>query len=164
MRKLPIRKSPTISSISSDRACQVRCGKPLVMYKALPRTTRSIPNVTKNEGILSWVTNQPLNRPMNTAARIANKKPSSSDVTPSLKSVHMSTGAKPNTEPTDKSNSPAIISKVMARAIIPSSGIKASRLPRLNALKYCPEDNTVKTTSSPTTNTKGPNSGRRMSF
>ena len=51
---------------------------------------------------------------------------------PSLKSVHITTGEKPNTEPTERSNSPAVISSVMASAIMPSSGVKASRLPMLS--------------------------------
>ncbi len=52
-----------------------------------------------------------------------------SEVTPKpLNSVHISTGEKPNTEPTDRSNSPEVISSVIASAISPSSTVKASML------------------------------------
>jgi len=43
-----------------------------------------------------------------------------------LKSVHISTGAKPNSQPTERSNSPAVISSVMASAMRPSSTVKVS--------------------------------------
>ena len=65
---------------------------------------------------------------MKAATSSATTKPTSSEVTPALNSVHISTGEKPNSEPTDRSNSPDVISSVMASAIRPSSTVKASVL------------------------------------
>ncbi len=45
-----------------------------------------------------------------------------------MNSVHISTGEKPNSEPTERSNSPDVISSVIASAIRPSSTVKASVL------------------------------------
>ena len=59
------------------------------------------------------------------------------DVASVLYRVHMSTGQNPNSEPTERSNSPAVISRVMASAISPNSTVKASMLPMLRDL---PED------------------------
>ena len=50
---------------------------------------------------------------------------------PALKSAHITTGAKPKTEPTERSNSPDVIRSVMASAIRPSSTVKVSALPML---------------------------------
>ena len=78
-----------------------------------------------------------------------------------LNSVHMMTAEKPNTEPTDRSNSPDVISKVMASAMRPSSTVKASVL-----LMFSSDRNSglidQKTTSSTTSRTSGPNSGCEM--
>ena len=49
---------------SGPAAFQVRCGKPSVMKSAVPRTTSSMPRVTRNEGIFSRVTKRPLKRPI----------------------------------------------------------------------------------------------------
>jgi hypothetical protein len=81
---------------------------------------------------------------------------------PVLKSVHITTGAKPKTEPTDRSNSPDVIRSVMASAISPSSTVKVSALPML------PSDRNVgliavKTISISTSSTKGPSSGLAIS-
>src|SRR6478672_1177415 len=159
MRNGPMKKSPTSASASQlPSALQVRCGKPSVMKSALPRTTSSMPSVTRKDGILSCVTNQPLTRPIRAATTSAATKPISSEVTPLLNSVHISTGEKPNRDPTDRSNSPDVISKVIASAIRPSSTVKASVLEmfcgdRKSWLK--PQKTPISTTSS----TKGPNSG-----
>src|SRR5215207_4838249 len=135
MRNGPMKKSPTsTSAIQLPSALQVRCGKPSVMKSAVPRTTSSMPSVTRKDGIFSFVTNQPLTRPMKAATTSATTKPTSSEVTPALKSVHISTGEKPKTEPTERSNSPDVISSVMASAIRPSSTVKASVL-----LTFCGE-------------------------
>ena len=48
-------------------ALQVRCGKPSVTNSAVPRTTSSMPSVTRNEGIFSRVTNKPLTSPISAA-------------------------------------------------------------------------------------------------
>ena len=79
-----------------------------------------------------------------------------------LNSVHIITAEKPNTEPTERSNSPAVISSVIGRAIRPSSTVKVSVLPILPAEMNCGliAENT---TSSSTSRTKGPNSGRATS-
>ena len=77
---------------------------------------------------------------------------------PLLNSVHISTGEKPNTEPTERSNSPEVISSVIASAIRPSSTVKASVLEM-----FCGDRKSgliaQKTTSSTTSRTNGPNSG-----
>ena len=101
------------------------------MNSAVPRTTSSMPSVTRNEGILSLVTNQPLTKPMKAAASSVARKASSSGRAPVLNSVHIITAEKPNTEPTERSNSPAVISSVIGRAIRPSSTVKVSVLPIL---------------------------------
>ena len=84
--------------------------------------------------------------------------PGNSDMVPALNSAHITTGAKPKTEPTERSNSPEVISRVMASAIRPSSTVKVSALPTLvsdmNAGLIA-----VKTTSISTRSTSGPNSG-----
>ena len=55
-------------------ALQVRCGKPSVMNSAVPRTTSSMPSVTRKDGILSRVTNRPLTRPISAATTSATTK------------------------------------------------------------------------------------------
>ena len=76
------------------------------MNSAVPRTTSSMPSVTRNDVIFSRVTNQPLTSPITAAIANAATKATFSEVAPLLNSVHISTGEKPNTEPTDRSNSP----------------------------------------------------------
>src|SRR5882757_6104724 len=142
-------------------ALQVRCGKPSVTNSAVPRTTKSMPSVTRKDGILSWVTNQPLTSPMKAATTSATSRPVSSEVRPLLNSVHISTGEKPNSEPTERSNSPDVISSVMASAISPSSTVKASVLEMFcgDRKSWLMLQNTeISTTSS----TNGPNSGRAI--
>src|SRR4029079_3842873 len=110
MRNGPMKKSPTSASASQlPSALQVRCGKPSVTKSAVPRTTSSMPSVTRKDGILSCVTNQPLTSTMKAATSSAATKATSSEVRPLLNSVHISTGEKPNSEPTDRSNSPDVI-------------------------------------------------------
>jgi hypothetical protein len=117
-----------------------------------------MPRVTRKDGILSRVTNSPLNSPISAAITrlITNATPS--DVRPALNSVHMTTGANPNSDPTERSNSPAVIRSVIARAIRPSSTVKVRvllmlRIERKSGLMA------VKTASSSTNRTNGPNSG-----
>ena len=52
----------------------------------------------------------------------------SSEVAPALNRVHISTGAKPNSDPTDRSNSPEVISSVIASAMRPGSTVNTSVL------------------------------------
>ena len=128
------------------------------MKSAVPRTTSSMPSVTRKEGIFSRVTNSPLTSPMSAAPISASANATSSEVTPALNSVHISTGEKPKSEPTERSNSPEVISSVMASAISPSSTVKTSVLEM-----FCGERKSgliaVKTASSTTSRMNGPNSG-----
>src|SRR5215204_3273886 len=132
------------------------------MNKAVPRTTSSMPSVTRNDGILSRVTNRPLTRPIKAATASATMNAVSSDVTPLLNKVHINTGVKPKSEPTDRSNSPDVISSVIASAIKPNSTVKASVL-----LMFCGDRKSgftvVNTTISTTRSTSGPNSDRAIS-
>ncbi len=120
-----------------------------------------MPSVTRNEGIFSRVTNKPLTRPMRTAVTIAITKATPSEATPALKSVHISTGEKPKTEPTERSNSPAVMRRVMASAMKPISTVKISVL-----LMFRGERKSglidQKTRSSTTRSTNGPSSGLAM--
>ena len=75
-----------------------------------------------------------------------------------LKSVHMITGENPNTDPTERSNSPDVINSVMARAIKPSSTVKVSALLMLVSDKNAGLME-VKTASINTSRISGPNSG-----
>ena len=95
---------------------------------AVPRTTSSMPSVTRNDGILSRVTNRPFTSPISAAMTMATRKPSSSGMIPWLNRVHITIGEKPNTAPTERSNSPAVIRSVIASAIRPSSTVKTSVL------------------------------------
>ena len=126
--------------------------------RALPRTTSSMPSVTRNDGIPSRVTKTPFTKPMQSATPIAIRNAGNSDMVPALNSAHITTGAKPKTEPTERSNSPEVISRVMASAIRPSSTVKVSALLTLvsdmNAGLMA-----VKTTSISTRSASGPNSG-----
>ena len=81
---------------------------------------------------MSLVTNQPLNqadRRRDDEGDDEGKRRAAG--TPWLKSVHIITGAKPNSEPTERSNSPAVISSVIASAMRPSSTVKVSVLEML---------------------------------
>ena len=74
MRNGPTMKSPTRTSASQwPCAFQVRCGKPSVMKSAVPRTTSSMPSVTRNDGIFSRVTKRPLTSPIAAATSIATR-------------------------------------------------------------------------------------------
>ena len=106
----------------------------------------------------SRVTNQPLTKPMNRLTAMATRKASSSGMAPLLNRVHMSTAEKPKTEPTERSNSPDVISKVIASAIRPSSTVKASVLLMFWSDRK-PGLIDQKTTSSSASRTSGPNSG-----
>ena len=106
----------------------------------------------------SRVTKTPFTKPMQSATAIAIRNAGNSGMVPALNSAHITTGAKPKTEPTERSNSPDVIRSVMASAIRPSSTVKVSALPMLvsdrNAGLIA-----VKTTSISTRSTSGPNSG-----
>ena len=117
-----------------------------------------MPNVTKNDGIFSRVTNRPLIVPIRAATISATTKATLSEVSPLLNKVHISTGEKPNSDPTERSNSLAVINNVIASAIKPSSTVNVSvllilRTDRKSGLIA------VKTISSSKSNTNGPNSG-----
>src|SRR5437660_310278 len=133
------------------------------MNSAVPRTTSSMPSVTRNEGIFSRVTNRPLIKPIRAATTRATTKATASEVRPPLNNVHISTGAKPNSEPTERSNSFAVISSVIASAINPSSTVNVSVLLTFRTDKKSGLI-AVKTTSSTTSRTNGPNSGARISL
>ena len=117
-----------------------------------------MPRVTRKDGIFSRVTKKPLKSPIPTAVSIAIRNESSSEAAPLLKSVHISTGANPKSEPTERSNSPAVIRSVIASAISPSSTVKVSVFEILSGER---NDGLIhqKTTSSSTSSTSGPNSG-----
>ena len=124
----------------------------------MPRTTSSMPSVTRNEGTRNRVTNQPLTRPMATPMTMAMTNPTSMPRVVSLATVHMTTAVKPKTEPTERSNSPDVMSSVMAKAIMPSSGVKAMRLLMLpTEMKVA--DSSVKAMMAPISSAKGPASG-----
>src|SRR5207253_10306475 len=67
------------------------------------------------------------------------------------------------TEPTDRSNSPEVISNVIPKVIMPSSGVKASKLLMLPGDRNAGV-RTVKTTISHASRTNGPNSGAEISL
>src|SRR5947209_3692002 len=73
----------------------------------------------------------------------------------------MMTGAKPNSEPTERSNSPAVINSVIASAIRPSSTVNVSVLDMLSTDRKSGLI-AVNTASSSTSNTRGPNSGAEI--
>ena len=122
-----------------------------------------MPRVTRKDGIPSRVTNNPLNKPMHIAIAIAIRKAGNSGIVSVLKRVHMTTGVKPKTDPTDRSNSPDVINRVIASAMSPSSTVKVSAL-----LMFVSDRNAglieVKTTSIKTRSTSGPNSGMETNF
>ena len=74
-----------------------------------------MPSVTRNDGILSRVTNQAVDEPDEAAARSGRQEGELERRGPVLNRVHIRTGEKPNTEPTERSNSPAVISSVIAQ-------------------------------------------------
>ncbi len=88
-------------------------------------------------------------------------KETSSEATPVLNRVHMITGAMPKTEPTERSNSPEVMSSVMPRAMRPSSTVKLSVLLMLRGERksWLIDQNAM---SSTIRRTRGPNSGRAM--
>src|ERR1700686_3278367 len=73
----------------------------------------------------------------------------------------MMIGAKPKTEPTARSNSPAVISSVIPKVIMPSSGVKANKLLMLLVERKA-GDRAVKTRISTTNKINGPNSGEAI--
>ena len=88
-------------------------------------------------------------------------KAASSDMPALLNKVHISTAEKPKTDPMERSNSPAVISSVMARAISPSSTVNAMMLLRLLSDRKAGLM-ALKMTNSATRRISGPISGRRM--
>ena len=68
---------------------------------------------------------------------MATTNESSSGSDPALNSVHMITGVRPKSEPTDRSNSPDVISSVIASATRPSSTENASVLLMLSVDRNC---------------------------
>jgi len=102
---------------------------------------------------------------MASAISMATTKAAGSGMSPALKKAHITTGANPKTEPTDRSNSPAVIRSVIASAIRPSSTVKVRALPMLFSDRKVGLI-TVKTRIIATSSTSGPNSGlatRRLS-
>src|ERR1700688_111881 len=72
-------------------------------------------------------------------------------------------GAKPKTEPTDRSNSPAVMSSVIPSVIMPSSGVKANKLLILLVERKA-GDRRVKTRISTASKTNAPTSGAEISL
>ncbi len=118
-----------------------------------------MPSVTRKDGIFSAVTNQPFTQPITPATAIATRKATKSEVAPLLNSAHIRTGVRPKSEPTDRSNSPAVIKSVMASAIKPSSTEKASRFDTFWTDRKAGLI-AVKTTISTISRIAGPASGR----
>jgi len=87
-----------------------------------------MPSVTRNEGIASRVTKTPLTKPMKSATSMAPRNAGKSGAVSVLNNVHMTTGVKPKTDPTERSNSPEVISNVIARAMSPSSTVNVRAL------------------------------------
>ena len=133
------------------------------MNRAVPRTTSSMPSVTRNEGILSRVTNQPLTKPISAAADQRDAgTPAPAAATPVLNSVHITHRARSRTPSRPRGRTrPAVISSVIGSAIRPSSTVKVSVLLMLRSDRNCGliAENT---TSSRTSRTNGPNSGRAI--
>ena len=77
----------------------------------------------------------------------------------SLMSVHMSTAENPKTEPTERSNSPAVMSRVMPSAIMPSSAVNTSRLLKLPRRQVCRVESSENAMMARMSRPKGPASG-----
>ncbi len=108
--------------------------------------------------MFSRVTKMPETIPITSATPRARRKAGTSAIVSVLNRVHITTGVNPNTEPTDRSNSPLVISKVIARAIRPSSTVKVNAFDMfVSDMKAGLID--VKTTSMTINRTRGPNSG-----
>src|ERR1700731_4422304 len=105
-----------------------RGGKPPVKTTVSERTMKSIPNVVIKLGMLNVNVRKPFTKP--TTAAIPNPSNiASMNGTPELVIKAMHTGIKANVEPTDKSNSPQIISMATPMVTRPASGSRPS-IPR----------------------------------
>ena len=102
------------------------CGKPSDMKSAKPRMKSAIPSVTRKDVMPTFATRMPLASPIRTARPMATTSASSGAIPALLTSVYMTRGTKPKTLPTERSKTPAVSSRVIPRAMMPNSGMKAN--------------------------------------
>src|SRR5918999_1038002 len=93
-----------------------RRAKPMVR----PRSAKSIPKVTMNEGSPVLITRYPLKNPTASATAKASSTAAASGQPYSVVVIAMIMPAAPTIEPTERSNSPAIISIATGTATMPS--------------------------------------------
>src|ERR1700751_255354 len=140
-------KPPVGRSLESNR------GNPPVRTTANERTMKSIPNVVMKLGILNVKVMKPLAKPT-AAAMTSPSSMAGIKGTPAFVISAMHTGMRANIEPTDKSNSPKIITRLTPIRTRPTAGSKPNIPRRFSAERNTPCERilntTVKTISSAT--------------
>ena len=95
------------------------------MMSMIPLQNHMAPRVMMKEGTLDFTTIKPLINPITTPQ----KSPASTAIhrgTPALNSFAMTSAVRVKVAPTDRSNSPAIISRLTPSAMMTSEGIALS--------------------------------------
>ena len=104
-------------------------GKPPEITTVIERATNSMPSVVMKEGMAKRSVTTPLTKPMPAAATRPNSTAGANEK-PATSEIAMTIGAMAKTEPTEMSNSPAIIRIVTPIATRPISG-RRPRTPRM---------------------------------
>src|SRR6185437_691690 len=102
------------------------------MYSAAPRTISSMDSMTRNDEIPTLATISPLIAPIAMQISSPISKAGPITISPFWTRSITATGPSANTAPTERSNSPAVSSKVMPSAMMPSSGMYAIMLEMLS--------------------------------
>ena len=128
-RKRPGKASPERKGISGSVAAASRTPRiwvepPVAHFsptRESPRRMKSEARVTMKDGSRVLTTISPLNQPTTIATAKAERTPPQSGKPSSRTTRPMTTPAKPIIDPTERSNSPAMMSSAAAVAMMPSS-------------------------------------------
>ncbi|MEM2691534.1 MAG: hypothetical protein QXS01_05500 [Candidatus Bathyarchaeia archaeon] len=132
-------------------------GKPPVTASRIPLQNIMVPKVVIKEGMPAFTVTTPFNKPINAEATKATKNPTKGGH-PALEVRAKIMADVPSTDPTERSNSPHIMRKVMPAETIPSSATTVRMLARESAVRkrVAVSEKPMKTTTVPTI---APNSG-----
>ena len=110
-------------------------GRVPVTIIAMPRAMLSEPSVIRNEGMRSLVVKMPLTKPMEAPVSRPARAPTIQVCPMSLMASAATTPDRAMLEPTDRSNSPETITKVMPTAMIETSAVCRPTLAKFAQLR-----------------------------
>ena len=133
-------------------------GKPPEITTVSERATNIMPSVVMKLGMAKRIVTKPLMKPI-AAATASPAAKAGANGTPAASSTAIVIGVSANTEPTERSNSPQIISSVTPIATSPISGRRPSMPRRFCPPRKTPFERIWKTTRRMSRNTTAASSG-----